>query len=267
MSLDSSGASDLSIAGLGSANSVPVSRQRHARWRWLQPRNLAFARTLDAVVVVKPEVEAAAAALPLAFILEAGVPELVAVLHSPGAPHIVDDGQNWTTSYVPSLLRAWPFSLSTLADGATELRVADPSPLVTQEAEGERFFEDDGRPGTEMARVIQFFGNWDASRRATRTASMALAALDLLQPSRESWGEAGLLHVDRARLEALDDAAFLSLRRQGALGVAHAQLLSLQHLRPVKRQARPAAATPKPAALSSFLDALVASQDDEGGVY
>ena len=47
----------------------------------------------------------------------------------------------------------------------------------------------------------------------------------------------GAWRVDEGRLRALDDAAFLALRQDGALGIAYAQMLSMNRVEVLARLA------------------------------
>jgi len=82
--------------------------------------------------------------------------------------------------------------------------------------------------------VLDFLGKVEASRGATSRVVAALGAAGVFTawPLQVEYPEGpktvtGLLRIDEARLNALDDASFLALRSAGALAIAYSQMLSM----------------------------------------
>ncbi len=85
-----------------------------------------------------------------------------------------------------------------------------------------------------MQEVIGFLQQRHASGRDTAAAVRLLDTAGVLAPLAATGrvteaAAAALMRVDPKRLEALDDAAILRLMRSGALALAHAHLVSMQH--------------------------------------
>lgn len=155
----------------------------------------------------------------------------------PGKNLFVAPDGRWLGSYVPSALRGYPFLLGNTEDGKQLLCVNEAGGLFTDGPEGERFFEDDGSPSQAVKDVLDFLTQVEFNRPATAAACAALQAQNLI----EAWPIAvrtevgkrqieGLFRVNETAMNALADEAFLSLRQRGALALAYAQLLSMQHL-------------------------------------
>jgi len=261
---------------------VAISKERHGGRFWRRFTSYAFARDLHSVPIVLAELEPAASAFPVVFRhTAAGTVAPHALLHLiPGepSPFVTREG-SWRGTYVPSALRAHPFTATpTGADGEMALLVDEASGLVTDDPKDEPFFDDSGAPSAPLEQVIAFFRTRAHSERATQTACAALQAAGLLAPLAPLPGmhdtdADGLLSVDAAALDALDTAALPDLWSSGALRLAQAHRVSLCHAGWMARALRagadftprPAAPSPGDANLSGFLDALADAQDHDRG--
>jgi hypothetical protein len=148
-----------------------------------------------------------------------------------------EDGR-WLGGYVPAALRGYPFVLGRGADGRQMLCVDEASALVTDGPEGERFFEDDATLSPAVRQTLDFLTRIEQSRVVTATACGVLQGRNLIEPwpitlktHQAERRIEGLFRVNEGALNALEDDAFVSLRKAGALPLAYAQLLSMQQLR------------------------------------
>jgi hypothetical protein len=260
--------------------------------RWRRFSDYGFARARRMVPVVLAEADLVAAALPLVFAQDTPetapqtTPQPVALLrHTAAATPFVDARGQWLAAYVPALVRVHPFTARPAAGGDDPARmillVDESGGFVTDDMHDARFFDPFGAPDPALQAVVDFFRQYEVSARATRTACAALAEAGLFQPL--DAGDpacAGLFGVDRARLAALDDAAFLRLRAAGALDLAQAHFVGRAQLAFLRRAEAALAAGASPgsgpdaagltgntpaapaADVSDFLAALAAAQDD-----
>lgn len=265
-------------------NLVDVTQERHGHRFWRRFTSYAFARGLPFVDVVLAELEHVASAFPLVFRKTPDEAEIEPVaLFRLGAcgttPFVAEDG-TWRGTYVPSALRAYPFTARP-ADGGGEmaLMVDEAGGLVTDDPADEPFFATDGAVSPALDQVLTFFRTRAQSARVTRTACRALVCADLLTPLPRLAGmtdddAAGLLTVETASLNALGPDRLPALWKSGALRLACAHRISLSHADWIARVARAAALSgptrknPVPAqnaALSDFLDALSAARANDTG--
>lgn len=267
---------------LAKTGQVAISKECHSGRFWRRFASYGFARDRHCVPIVLAELEPAASAFPLVFCgNETGHVAPHALLHlTAGAPSpfVTPDG-TWRGTYVPSILRAYPFAATPAREGGEmALLVDEDSGLITDTPEDEPFFDDTGAPSAALDQVIAFFRTRAQSELATQTACAALQAAGLLSPLTPlpGMGEsdaAGLLTVDPATLDALDPAALPNLWTSGALRLAHAQRVSLCHAGWMARALRagadlaPRTTGPSPADtnLTGFLDALSDAQDHDRG--
>jgi hypothetical protein len=218
-------------------NFVAVSRGQHAGKAWRRANSYAFAAREAIAPLAGAEFGKAAVAMPIAFIAQAGG-YLPVALMSPlaGRNFFTGPTGQWLGGYVPAVLRGYPFRLIR-AEGAenSTLCIDEDSGLVV-DADGtaENFFDADGNPSPATNAVLDFLAEIERNRALTDLAVAALAEAGAMQP----WpfqvtadGQAapveGLFRIDEAALNALDDAAFLGLRKAAALPLAYMQLLSM----------------------------------------
>jgi hypothetical protein len=229
-----------------------VSRDQHAEKCWLRVSDYGFAAKANVATIAADELALASSAFPLAFIAHEERLTLVAVLGlATGQNHFVDAAGHWLAPYVPATFRGYPFRL-TRADGAIALCVDETSGLIV--ARGRKplpfagkpvpFFEEDGSPHPETARMLQFLLAAEKGIERLKRPVEALQAEGVLEPwpikLRDAAGEkhlAGVLRVNETALNALTPKRFVSLRDAGALPVAYAQLVSMHHLHNLRRLA------------------------------
>ncbi len=255
---------------------VPVSTARHAARFWRRFTSYEFARHRAELPLVIDEILPAASVFPIAFRDSGEGPVPVALLRIGPVretPFVSAEGR-WIGSYVPSILRAHPFSaVAHGAEGKMMLLVDEESGLVTDDPRDEPFFAPDGALSESLQKVLNFLDERAASARRTRVACQGLRDAGVLTGLTPGAGmtedeAAGLLSVDPDRLASLPDSDLPGMMHSGALRLAHAQLVALEHFARVSRAGRTAPRraaerAPKPGAedsLSGFLSALAEAQ-------
>ena len=226
------------------ANIVPVSVSQHAGKAWRRPASYAFAAPQALAPLVAPEFPKAAMAMPIVFIEQAGRYVPVGLM-SPlaGRNFFIGPAGQWLGTYVPAALRGYPFRLGRVegAEGLALCIDAD-SGLIVDADEGadggtEAFFDAGGQHSAASKGMLDFLVAMEHSRIGTELAVQALAEAGLIEPwklgvnlSGDMTSVNGLFCVNEAALNALDDAAFLKIRKVGGLPLAYLQLLSMEQL-------------------------------------
>lgn len=235
---------------------VPLTPDRHASLAWRRYESYLFAASEALQPIVSAELPRAALCLPVAFVADAAGAYLPVVVlgPEPGVNAFVAPDGRWLASYVPGELRSHPFKVALTPDGQKVVCVDEASGLIVQPAAAgaELFFGEDGKISPTVRQVVDLLEGLESMRPATLAATAALAAHGLLQPWQiqlEIDGHvhalAGLHRVDEVALNALPDDAFLALRRSGAIPLAYAQLLSMQHVATLQTLAQAKAAAAK----------------------
>lgn len=237
----------------------PITRERHGLRRWQRPPHYLHAAAQPLAPLAGFEAPIAAIRMPLAFVLQAGRPVLVAVLGVPPASNwcVAADG-SWTGPYIPALFRAAPFNLHRTPEGKLLLCIDEAAgqvALADSAPGGEPFFSPEGAPVPLLQEVYAFLARLDQGRQNMERGCDALAEHRLLVPWQVVFqtpaGEQpmpGLLRVDEAALRNLPGDALHALMQAGALALAYSQLLSMQNIALLAEWSRAhAAQSPPPA--------------------
>jgi hypothetical protein len=219
------------------ANFVPVERSRHAEKAWQRVTSFSFAATDAVLPLVGSEFGKAALAMPIVFVEQSGRYAPMAMM-SPiaGRNLFVGPAGQWLGSYMPAAMRSYPFFLVRV-EGSEESAVCvdeDSGLVIDADGTAENFFEADGSLSPATKGVLDFLSEIQRNRQHTELAVAALADAGLIQPwpfqvanESQTTQVNGLFRVNEAALNALDDEAFLKLRKMGALPLAYLQLVSM----------------------------------------
>jgi hypothetical protein len=211
--------------------------ERHAARRWQRHPDYRFAARQPLAPLAAFELQRAAACLPIAFLDQGSTWLAAAVLGVPPSTNlcVTPDGR-WTRPYVPALLRADPFSLYKAEHGQWLLCVDEESGQVGEGPQGEPFYAEDGQLTPPLQALLKLLAEVEQGRQAVQRACTALHAHGLLIPwpiriRSDAGAQAvgGLFRVDEAALTRLPADALQALMQAGALALAYAQLLSMQH--------------------------------------
>ncbi len=222
-----------------------ITPERHANKAWKRYTSYAFAALEPVIPLVGAELSKTAPVMPVGFIRKDEHYQLMGItsLQTGQNLYVAPSGQ-WLGTYVPAALRGHPFRLLQ-PEGAKEaiLCVNEASGLVVDAGEGgEAFFDDQGQPSQALKDILNFLSEVERNRTVTQQAVNVLAEARLIVPWELNLKQGekivpvtGLYRVDEAALTKLEDDAFLSLRRSGALPVAYAQLLAMNQLAVLER--------------------------------
>lgn len=151
---------------------------------------------------------------------------------------LVGTDGSWQGRYVPAFVRRYPFVLGE-RPGRKDFDVyIDEGYDGINSDDGERLFDDDGSPTPPLKLALEFLSQFQGEIERTTRFVERLKELDLLVPRRLEVGRPGqspcvlqgFCIVDEAKLQALDDAALLTLARGGQLAWIHAHLMSLRNV-------------------------------------
>lgn len=237
---------------------VPLSHTRHGTWRWRRVESYDFAQAYRHVPVTLAEGEGAAANMPVVFMPD-GMPVAVLRLTRKGKSAFVASGGVWRGSYVPELLRAYPFApCGRGEDDRVTMLVDESSDLVARAdlSVGQRIFDESGALVPPLARLHDRLRAHEQAEHRTRGAALDLVHSAVLVPFAQGTPLAGFHGIDRARLAGLGRMQVARLHRSGALFLAQAHLVSLCHV-PVLQRAEAALAAPAyDSTLHEFMAAL-----------
>lgn len=221
---------------------ILLNPQTSAKFRWNPPANFSFLRELPLLPVQAAEAGRVASALPLAICKDARQPSgwgLMAVCGPAAGHNAMVDGDKWLAKVVPDSIRYLPFAIQDLG-GGKGVAAIDPNyakHVFAFGAEGQPLHGEDGKLHEAAAKRVEFLQGHQPRIQRTQQILTALDQAGLITPWPQQIASSagitleGLHTIDEKKLSQLDDTAFLTLRKGGALAVAYSCLLSLYQLR------------------------------------
>lgn len=236
-----------------------LDRTQHKNLKLRRDVNhLAAAAGLNAFFLTGTEFADACKVYPILF-LPAGKDASGKAQAAPVAVFGLKPGENlfwqdggWDASYVPAMLRAYPFTLAKVQDEQFAVCFDAAAPGLSTE-QGEPLFDEQGEATALLKDVHQFTQQIEVEAERTRLACVKLLEMGLLVPKRfdaklsdgSPLSVDGFLMLDENKLNKLGDADIAMLQRSGLLGLLHAHQISLGNMRPLieRRLARVQAET------------------------
>ncbi len=176
----------------------------------------------------------------------------------------------WLGTYVPAIIRQRPFTVLSDENKQRMLCIDEESPLISRD-DGRPLFED-GEATELLNGISQFIDRLFHSGLHTQKAVDLLQEHELItswdikvrQPESEGVTIEGIYRVDESRLKELEDEAWLSLRKSGAMPLIYGQLLSMANLNKLAQilKIRDEAKSSK-AAAEQNLDAFFGEDNDK----
>jgi hypothetical protein len=219
---------------------VPVNKERHAQTRIREVEGFKFAAPFHIAYVTMHEFARAAAIYPIVFIEDKERDEFRPVVLlglDAGENLFVDTNGKWQTSYVPAIIRRYPFALSqSNAEGQFLVCIDEGSELVSQ-TEGNPLFDEAGQPTQVIENVKRYLGELQQMDVLTRDFARFLTEHNMLTPlnmrvrqSDKVKSISGCYVINEERLNNLSDEGFLEIRNKRYLPAIYAQLISLAQI-------------------------------------
>lgn len=248
--------------------------ETHSDLGWRPATGFGFARRMAVVPLAAAEIARVAQVLPVLFYKAGGRWQAVAVMGPvKGANvHVSREGK-WRTSFVPALLRVYPFRL----DGAGELSLWEGYSPEHLAAEGAQPFYKEGALAPWLQQTVKFLKTVHLGIGTVHRSLSKLEEAGALIPwevpgietPQPEHALTGLYAIEAKGFETLDDALVLEFFRTGALRWMHAHLDSLHHAERFKALAKsivaPEITAPRqPDKIEQAADILAAIAEDLG---
>jgi len=220
---------------------VPLSKDTHGDWSLQMDGGYDFARTLRVIPLVLREIPAASRELPVVFRREGDRIRPAALVGlTPGVNCMVDTDGRWRGSYVPAILRQYPFAIGRVKGSKDGLLSIDQAYAgLNQKGHGRRLFDDKGEATELLTRARDFALELSRSTAVTAGLCDAMQEMDILKPMNvaiktpagESISICGVLVADREKLKALPSDKLALLLKTNCLEVIFLHLRSLENIR------------------------------------
>ena len=216
---------------------VPINATRHAKTRVREIKDFHFASEFHSAVVMVHEFPRAAAIYPLVFIedphKDSFMPVALLGLEQ-GKNLFVDQAGKWRASYIPAIVRRYPFALMGPDESGQFSIFLDEASALVGESDGKPLFDEMGRPSEAIDGVKRYLGELYQMEMFTRDFCRYLAEHNLFVPftmhvtnAGERVNVAGCYVVNEDRLNNLSTERFLDLRAKRYLPGIYAHLVSL----------------------------------------
>lgn len=234
---------------------VPVNQQRHAGKKIKQVEGFGFASQFHIAYVTTHEFVRSAAIYPLVFIEDKDKDEFrpVALLGLDAGENLfIGESGKWSASYVPAIIRRYPFALSQASEDGRFLVCVDEGSELLSDTEGTPLFNEQGEPTEVIENVKRYLSELQQMDAITAEFCKFLAKNNLFVPLNMRVRQndkikniSGCYVINEERLNNLSDELFLEMRSKHYLPAIYAQLTSLSQIERLvmlkDEQAKPAA--------------------------
>ena len=218
---------------------VPVNKDRHAGKKVRMSTDFSFASKFHVAYVTAHEFARAAALYPILFLEDKDNQFRPVVLMGldAGENLFVDANGNWSGSYIPAIIRRYPFALSKAADSDRYIVCVDESSQLLSDTEGAAMFDEQGNPTQVIENVKRYLGELQQMDLMTSDFTQFLVQNNLLTPLNMRVNTAnqvrnitGCYVINEERLNHFNDEKFLEIRAKGYLPAIYAHLISLSQI-------------------------------------
>jgi hypothetical protein len=146
------------------------------------------------------------------------------------------DGQ-WEASYVPAMIRRYPFALTKVPDEDRYVVCVDEASDLLSETDGNPMFDEQGNPTQVIENVRRYLAELQQMDQLTREFTKFLGSHNLLTPLNMRVNAAdqvknitGCYVINEERLNNFSDQLFLEVRQSRYLPAIYAHLISLPQI-------------------------------------
>jgi len=219
---------------------VPITKEAHKKMKVKPLSDFNFAKEVHLASIMVHEFSRAASTYPIVFLEDKEKdqfrPTVLLGLNAGENLFVQEDGK-WKASYIPAIIRRYPFSLAkTKEDNRYTVCLDEDSDLVNDK-EGQELFNKDGEPAEVMETVKQYLGELQQMEKFTEEFCEYMSHLNMFTPlnmkvrvGQELKSISGAYVLNEERLNSLSDAKYLELREKRYLPVMYAHLSSLAQI-------------------------------------
>lgn len=218
-------------------NVVPVTTETHKNTKIKPISDFSFAKPLNIASVMLHEFSRASSTYPIVFLEDKEADlfrPMVLMGLEQGENLFIDDKGAWRASYIPAIVRRYPFTLARTPEADRFTICVDESSNLVSTDEGQALFEDNGDQSQMLQRVKQYLGELQQMEAITTEFSKMMAQMNMFVPLNMRVRQddkvraiAGCYVINEERLGHLSDEKFLELRNKKYLAPIYAHLSSL----------------------------------------
>ncbi len=219
---------------------VPVTKDAHKAFKMKPLVDFKFAGNVHLASLMAHEFVRAASVYPIIFVEDGsdGFRPVALMGLVPEQNLFIDDDGNWNASYIPAIIRRYPFALAKLGDGDQYTVCLDEeSSLFAKKGDGKPLFDKDGEPTVVIDNVKKYLTELQQMDVFTKDFCSFLKEQNMFTllnmrvvDDEQLKTITGCYVVNEERLNNLSDKAFLDVKQKNFLPAIYAHLLSLSQV-------------------------------------
>lgn len=218
---------------------APITMEKHKDVKVKQIDNFDFAKNVNMASVMVHEFSRAASVYPIVFVEDKEKDMFKPVVlfgFEEGENLFIDSDNKWKSSYIPAIIRRYPFALAkTDENGRFTVCIDEDSEFVNKE-EGQSLFEED-KPAEVMERVKTYLAELQQMDAFTDEFCKFMVSKNMFTPlnmkirvDNEIKNISGAYIINEERLNALSDETYLEMRTKKYIPIIYSQLSSLSQI-------------------------------------
>lgn len=218
---------------------VPITLKDHKDISVKPINGFSFAKEVNLASIMAHEFSRASSIYPIVFIEDADNFKPVVLFGLEQGENLFIDKENkWKSSYIPAIIRRFPFALAKIGDGTQYTVCIDKdSEYVNSKGEGEALFNEDGTPSESIERVKKYLAELQQMDLFTAEFAAYAKEKNLFTPlnmkvrvQKEMKNISGAYVINEERLNSLSDETFLEMHKKRYLSIIYAHLNSLAQI-------------------------------------
>lgn len=217
-------------------NIAPINFEANKNTKIKSITNFNFVKETHLASVMVHEFAKCAPIYPIVFLEDKTKDQFrpVALLGLEDGENLFVDGDKWQASYIPAIVRRYPFVLAG-SEGSDRFTIClDKDSEFVNETEGQPLFDDNGKPSESLERVKTYLQELQQMELFTAEFVKYLAEKNMFTPlnmklriGKEVKDMSGAYIINEERLNNLSDEVYLELRNKRYLPVIYSHLASL----------------------------------------
>jgi hypothetical protein len=218
---------------------APVTREAHKNLKVKPIENFSFSKDFHIASVMVHEFVRAAAVYPIVFLEDAenNFRPVAMIGLEVGKNLFIDEDGKWQASYVPAIIRRYPFALAKAGEGDQYTVCLDEDASVLGSEDGSPLFDENGEPTAVIENVKKYLSELQQMEMFTNNFCSFLKENNLFTPLNmrvvaddKLKNITGCYVVNEERLNNMSDATFLDIKNRRYLPAIYAHLTSLAQI-------------------------------------
>jgi len=219
---------------------APINKEAHANYKVKPIDNFKFASKFHIASVMVHEFVRAASVYPIVFLEDQAQDEF-----RPVTLLSLDSGENlfvgadgkWQASYVPAIIRRYPFALAKMPEQDSYTVCIDEDSEYVGTEDGQPLFNESGEPSEVIENVKRYLGELQQMEAFTKEFCHFLSENNLFTPlnmrvraSDQIKNVTGCYVINEERLNNLSEKKFFDIKNKRYLAPIYAHLTSLSQI-------------------------------------